>query len=113
LQALGAAIGFCVIAPVALTMLAEFWLSNFENDWIWQAFAPAFVRLYSLRLFVWPALILVFFFLSYSNFKQARITWRQWVRNGAIWLAVLFAAPVLSFILDGLPIFIDYWKKFL
>ncbi|HTA30766.1 MAG TPA: hypothetical protein VK731_09775 [Candidatus Cybelea sp.] len=113
LQALGAAIGFCVIAPVALTMLAEFWLSNFENDWIWQAFAPAFVRLYSLRLLVWPALILVFFFLSYSNFKQARITWRQWVRNGAIWLAVFFAAPVFLFILDGLPIFIDYWKMFL
>jgi hypothetical protein len=52
-----------------------------------------------------PVLIIVSLYLSYANFKQSRITWRQLIRNGNIWLAAIFATVFLWYVFGG----IFYW----
>jgi hypothetical protein len=53
----------------------------------------------------WTLLSATIAWLSYSNFKQLRITWRQWLRNGLILLAVVFGPHVIMSA-------INYWLHF-
>jgi hypothetical protein len=96
LHALGAAIGLCVLSPLALQPLGQ---DSEPAD-----FVRGFVRF---------LLITAFFFLSFSNFKQLRITRRQSLGNGLSLLAVLLAAPISKFIANGIPNFFYYWKNVL
>jgi hypothetical protein len=73
LQAIGAAIGFVLMSGI--------FISTFPR--VLVAVAP--------KYFSWSALIATCFFLSYANFKQLRITWRLWLRNGLILLAVVYS----------------------
>ena len=75
LQALGATLVFGVLLPVTIN---------------WAGFA---FGLY------WPVLIAISICLSYANFKQLQITWRQWLRNGAIWFAAIFTMKILMVIM--------------
>jgi hypothetical protein len=77
LQAIGAAIGATSGIFLMLILVADFFpfknraVTNvIQHDW-------------------WPVLIATGVCLSYGNFKQLRITWRQWLRNGLALLAVL------------------------
>jgi hypothetical protein len=53
----------------------------------------------------------IFFCLSYANFKQLRITWRQWLRNGLILLAVVFGPPTILALL--VHVWVRYWWRVL
>jgi hypothetical protein len=77
LQAIGAAIGVTSGIFLMLMLVADFF--PFKNRAITNV----------IQQHWWPVLIATCFFLTYSNFKQLRITWRQWLRNGLVLLAVL------------------------
>jgi hypothetical protein len=96
LHALGAAIGLCVLSPLAF--------QPWDQDSQPANFVRGIVRL---------LLIAAFFFLSYSNFKQLSITSRQSLRNVVSLLAVVLATPILLFLANGVPDFINYWKNIL
>ena len=96
LHALGAAIGLCVLSPLA--------------PQLWSAGS---MTVDIFRCFIQPLLIAAFFFLSYSNFKQLRITSRQSLNNIMVLLALLLTPSVLSFIANGIPNYIYYWKNIL
>jgi hypothetical protein len=101
LQALGVAVGLCVMLPMVLSFFAS---------------RPVLVHLSWILLR--PFLIATFIYLSYANFKQLRITWRQWRRNGILWLAVVFGTPALLFIVaelipDWIPYWFHYWTRLL
>jgi len=101
LHALGAAIGLCVLSPLA----PQLWSAGSKSADIF-------------RCFVQPLLIAAFFFLSYSNFKQLRITSRQSLRNVLVLLALMLAPPILLFLFVAmLPAWtnswIHYWKSLL
>jgi hypothetical protein len=77
LQAIGAAIGSTSGIFMMLILVADFFpfknraVTNvIQHDW-------------------WPVLVTTCFFLTYSNFKHLRITWRQWLRNALVLAAVL------------------------
>jgi hypothetical protein len=75
LQAIGAAIGLFMLSIIVSISLPK-------TAW---AFAS------SLKNFSWPVIIATCFYLSYCNFKQLRITWRLWLRNSLILMAVVFS----------------------
>jgi hypothetical protein len=91
LQALGAAIGLYVMSLLVVPL--------FDWDrWTLDELRRFGVWLWGVRA-SWPFLLIVTCFcLSYANFKQLRITWRQRLGNGIIWLAVVFATPMVYFV---------------
>jgi hypothetical protein len=99
LQALGAAIGLCVMAPVAFYMLTVLLATAFT--WRWMDSTSDDVRVAAAKFVVCPVFSLILFDLSYANFKQLRITWRQWLRNGAVCSVVFVAALIFCFLLEG------------
>jgi hypothetical protein len=80
LQAIGAAIGLFMLSIIVA-------ISFPKTAWAFDI---------SLKNFSWPVLIATCLFLSYGNFKQLRITWRQWLRNGLILLAVIFTLGAIA-----------------
>jgi hypothetical protein len=73
LQAIGAALGLLLMSTVVLASLPLLILACNSG----------------FRSFSWPVLIATYLFLSYANFKELRITWRQCLRNGLISVAVV------------------------
>jgi hypothetical protein len=90
LQAIGGAIGILLMSFIVVDTL-PFLLRAFQD---------------AAQHFSWPVLIVTCFFLTYANFKQLRITWRQWYRNGAILLVVVYA---LFQITPGIGSRIFFW----
>jgi hypothetical protein len=84
LQAIGAAIA-TTISVIVMFMVVVEWF-HFSDRAIGEA----------LPHFLWPASIVTCLFLSYGNFKQLRITWRLWLRNGLILMAVVFSLLALA-----------------
>ena len=80
LQSIGAAIGLFMLSIIVA-------ISFPKTAWAFDI---------SLKNFSWPVLIATCLFLSYGNFKQLRITWRQWLRNGLILLAVIFTLGAIA-----------------
>ncbi|HEV7926033.1 MAG TPA: hypothetical protein VGR14_11785 [Verrucomicrobiae bacterium] len=96
LQAFGAALGLFIVSPMVFAIF------NSRPELAHQSWALS-----------QPFLIAAFFFLTYANFKQLRITRRQSLCNGIVWLALVLGPPVLLFFANGIPFFIYYWKKVL
>ncbi len=92
LQGLGGAVGLC--ATACLIPAYWFYILSYLND-------SGALRITSdISATCWWVIIIspavaAFFFLSYANFKQLRITWRVWIRNGFILLFVGFGPPSL------------------
>jgi hypothetical protein len=79
LQAIGAAIASTISVFVLFIVVVE--LFHFNDRAIGEALPHLF----------WPAFIVTCLFLSYFNFKQLRVTWRLWLRNGLILTAVVYS----------------------
>jgi hypothetical protein len=111
LQALGTAVLLGLILPLIILTLGD----SLQHQWQavtqtghmpWWVFILG-GRQYIPRSVLIGVLIGVFLFLTYSNFKQLRITWRIWLRNAIILLAAYFLMLSLRWVLGAIE-FVRY-----